>query len=219
MNERNVVINIDTLNLSVGPARPGISDVLAAMIGNAGITGMEVHAERVDDEPRATNGADTSETEAAAEQDTASPTRQDIIDFIQSDDRYTMRTLKSVMEHFGETRETYGLIQEMEADGTLERKVRRRDSAFLLKVTDNVVHAEPQAEPQPEQEAEVTHEDVLDFLKSDERYTMRTFNAIAKKFPHVHRDRLSDLLTDLTIDGDVQTRTRRRDGVTLYEAA
>lgn len=253
MTERNVVINIDTLNLNVGAQRPGISDMLAAVLGGAGITGLEVHAERVSDKPRVSNGADTGEAEAAVAQDTTtqeatSLSRQAIIDFIRSDARYTMRTLKSVMEHFGETQEAFGLINQMESEGTLERKVRRRDGAYLLKVTDNVVAGETdtvqssqadsaqssQADTAQSSQADsaavqsnevvashedVSHEDVQEFLEDNEQYRMRSFDAIAKRFPGASREHLQGILDDLVSDGDVYTRRRRSDGARLYEAA
>lgn len=63
-----------------------------------------------------------------------------------------------------------------------------------------------------------TSDNVLEFLRSDDRYRLRTAKAVAKHF-EVDELIAAEVLDDLEDDGEVNTRRRRSDGVTLYEAA
>lgn len=58
---------------------------------------------------------------------------------------------------------------------------------------------------------------LMAFLKSDPRYTVRTFAAIAKHFGDSSQD-ARDIVEFAVQRGDVYTLTRRADGVTLYGA-
>ncbi len=86
--------------------------------------------------------------------------------------------------------------------------------------------SEPQAEADDTPTAETPaaqapvfdEENVLDFLGSDERYSMRTAASVAKHFG-VAEWEASDMLRSMASAGDVRTRTRRSDGITLYLAA
>lgn len=89
------------------------------------------------------------------------------------------------------------------------------DAAVLpSEVQDRVGEAAPAQTNAPA----FTSGNVLDFLRSDDRYRLRTAEAVAKHFG-VDEGEASDLLGDLVDEGEVTTRRRRSDGATLYEAA
>lgn len=60
-------------------------------------------------------------------------------------------------------------------------------------------------------------ENILDFLDSDERYSMRTAASVAKHFG-VAEWEASDMLHHMASAEVVRTRRRRSDGITLYAA-
>lgn len=98
-------------------------------------------------------------------------------------------------------------------------------TAMPSEVQDYVGEAVPVAAvaPAPQAPAQTnvpafTSGNVLDFLRSDDRYRLRTATAVAKHFGVDERE-ASDLLGGLVDEGEVTTRRRRSDGVTLYEAA
>lgn len=62
-------------------------------------------------------------------------------------------------------------------------------------------------------------ENLVAFLKSDDRYTLRTLESIAKHFGvQTYDTTLEDVLNVAVEDGDVYTKRRRSDDVTLYGA-
>lgn len=151
-------------------------------------------------------------------------TEDAVLAFLRSDPRYTLRTLDSIAKHFGVERGTDqfdaldGALSHMVDEGKLVAKRRRSDGATLYKAV----------APAPVQEVttqaasatELTRGNVLAFLRSDPRYTMRSLEAIKNHFPgsyDVHE--VTGVVYDLEGDGLVNVQHRRSDGETLYSAA
>lgn len=220
MTTPNVVINIDTLNLDVvvhgeQKGNPFIDMILEGMKTGATtttITRVPVEDHECEDAaPPASEGDPTAiEVDALA-----------VIDFLESDTRYTMRSADSIAEHFGDTSELRAVIHRMLNLGQLNRKTRRSDGAVLLSVAAGAraaVTPQPVAEPYEDHTSTGWEDDVLDFLDSDPRYTQRSADAIAEFFNIESVQTVKDLMARLVSSGQVETRTRRRDGATLYEA-
>ena len=89
-------------------------------------------------------------------------------------------------------------------------------------VTGEPPAAEPAGEPvtgelPTAQAPTFDEENILDFLDSDERYSMRTAASVAKHFG-VAEWEASDMLRHMASAELVRTRRRRSDGITLYAA-
>lgn len=67
----------------------------------------------------------------------------------------------------------------------------------------------------------LTDDDIVRFLKSDDRYTVRSRDAVLKHFNELgcSNDSIDEVIEDLLDNGDIETRTRRRDGATMYAIA
>lgn len=64
----------------------------------------------------------------------------------------------------------------------------------------------------------LNHDNILIVLRSDDRFTKRTLEAVAKSFPDETQDAVASVLYQMIVDGKVKQLTRRRDGTKLYEA-
>lgn len=143
-----------------------------------------------------------------------------VLAFLRSDPRYTLRTAEAVSKHFG-AGWGYEFIQDYLNDlvneGTLVRKTRRGTGVYLYGAAEMVAPVETAAEETTN--PVLDYDNVLAFLRSDARYTKRTFESIVKRFDHVASNRVEQVLDDMENDGLVNTFRRRSDGATLYAAA
>lgn len=223
MNERNIVFNIDTLNINLsvdeGEGRTLDEILLGHVFKHATPAGtIAIRTHHNNDDEDYDEDEDTNE-------DVPMLTVDNVLAFINSDPRYTMRSVNAIVEYFGDSPRVVDFLRMMADHGKLELKRRRRDGAAMVQASNQPV--EDNSSPVVDQAASATstrnHEvgrfHVLRFLNSSEQYTKRTWDAISKEFPNVPRATMDDVLDELIDDGEVVVTTRRRDGVSLYEAA
>ncbi len=253
---KKIIINIKSLTINVGAEgkASGIqgfalpSGLIQALM--AGIMAGDMGTNPTSDAPAA---AETAAPEAQAETSTqaeAAPaavsvplTQDNILAFLNSDARYTLRTSRAVVKAFSDADESavISMLMDMAHAGKVAFKHRRRDGQKLVKAlvaaqVQPVEEAAPatteavQVETFAADEAgsittattypELTETNIRSFIASDARYTQRTADAIAKHFGiGAANEQLQELLQDMYDTDSLSTSTRRRDGTTLYANA
>lgn len=161
-------------------------------------------------------------------------TADNVLTFLRSDPRYTLRTQEAVIKHFSgnTTDEVYDVVDELHNEDKIAAKTRRRDGAILFYAiaeaagsTDAVtaaavdtVGAAEAGETPTAVAPEMNVENVRSFISADPRYTSRTLRAIAKHFG-VDSDWASLVLIGMVNDDDLTQVTRRRDNEPLFSLA
>lgn len=148
--------------------------------------------------------------------------RDDAIDFVKAN---LGCTVAQVAEHFGmETLAAASMLADLDNEGVI---VSSNGDRGLDGVTFNVP-AEPTAKDETEEASsqvpessampsvpEATDDNVLAFLRSDDRFEYRTYSSVVKHFAGFADNTLGALINA----GQVTTKRRRADGETLYKAA
>lgn len=195
------------------------------------------------DAPAETTGEASAEVETGTAPAESAPaiTRDNVLAFLHSDPRYTMRSVTALVEYFTDDPEQIvdlqNLVMTMVSEGTVKELKQRGTGNLLYKAVAPApvfTHepAEPAAEhtlpegvtitPAAEPAAPaITAANLLAFLRSHPRYTLRTYEAIAKHFATDPSEdgALADLVIGMEDEGAINTKIRRRDGATLYSAA
>lgn len=243
-------INVETiesfnLTSSTGASQGmGLGGFLASLANSGAVTGVGIMsgADEGDDEDE-----DNAEPSAPSQEPpvTSNVVQQlvptfnaaNLLAFLVSDPRYTARSMKSVAEHFGGDVDVAELGDQLRSAGEIKRLTRRRDGAFLYRITpagqarlDQLQGSfATQTEPAPTQaEVEasdpsglgdsVVHDDIIDFLQSDSRYRLRSMDSIKKHFGGMDGIDLDRMVADLIDDDEVVQKRRRSDGKYLYQA-
>ena len=146
---------------------------------------------------------------------------QDVLDFLNNDSRYEMRSFTAVAEEFPSVgRERLDeLLSNLVNAGKVQTKRRRNDGVTLYKAvafaagfTGSAVFHDDDDGP--------TYTEVIDFIDSDSRYSSRSGDAIVKHFSGEHSPAATnEVLKEMVEDGELETLRRRRDGATLYAVA
>lgn len=183
-------------------------------------------------------GAARTASEAGAPLDAskappAIPLSLAVMEFMDSDPRYTVRSLSAILGHFPDV--PVDVVHEtlfaLVADGALESVRRRRDGVLMYRKaaqgTSIFTEDEDEDEERPVRaldgsivtDAGNLHDDIVTFLGSDDRYTSRSFEAVTKHFSTWPKDHLDEALSDLVVDGRVEVLHRVRDNAPLYRLA
>jgi len=204
--------------------------------GAAETTGEELTGTQTETAATQTTG-DTAGTEAAVATGAVETTNvifptldgDNIIRFLNSSGKYRLRSLKAVAKHFGVSEDAaLEAVTELVSQRKVKQRTKRGDRSRLFEalVQLPVPVAAPAADPvvtttvatPAPGDDKVTAEKIVEFLNSNDQYRYRTMKAIVKHFDAAGSDAIEQAMEDAIDDGNVATKRRRSDGVTLYYA-
>lgn len=236
------IINIKslTINVTAGAAESGgISPRLIGMLVARAVSeaGAQTGGDPETSAPEAAGTTDQTNEQgttpaAPATKATVNPTvptADNIVAFLTSDPRYTLRSFDAIEKNFSADYDLAVIVSGLVDCGLLGVKRRRSDGAALYYVVSAAsdagaanAAATPVAEATsaaPAETPEFNVTNVRQFLTSDPRYTQRSVEAIAKFFNRADLGSVEYALDDMESDGDLRRTTRRSDGASLYQAA
>lgn len=205
-----------TINLSNG----------GAAVGLPGLLGMILSRAAEDTPATGGNTEGTGETSPTAADEFP---QADVLGFLRSDERFEYRTEESIRKHFGDQADVaMDVLDNLVDAGHVTTKRRRSDGVTLYKavaeaapVSQSPLAASLAAASASTTAPELTETNVRSFLGSDERYTKRSLDAIAKHFGVIDSEKpnLIEMLNEMEVAGDIESSTRRSDGAILYQLA
>lgn len=223
---QNITITNLTINIGGGAQRSStMSDLLASMISSAIISPAEENG----------NTGEEPAEQAAQAVDTL---KGDLVEFLQPD-QYETRTLAAIQKAFS-TRPLFEIkaaLHELIEENVVFTKRRRSDGETLYGAN---VQAYVDVAPQPDVVATqtatgeslsmtegttaaqatptLTVDALVDFLESDDRYSLRSESAIRKHFAGSSHADVSAVILMATSSDRVHKARRRSDGAALFGA-
>lgn len=221
------MITINNLTINVNGAPDHQENPFEALLA-----GLAIHAVR----------ADGNEDASDLNKDEESTLKYDLVAFLQPNDKFTFRTLSAIAKQFSDYQliELKTALDELVSEGAVATKRRRADGETLYVadvesyadvVGDQIraAHAAEQAQPVPTPGNSANEPpadrvappfntyNVVDFLRSDERYEKRSMDAIKRHFSGTSTEGVVGGISMMVSWGYIEESTRR-DGTTMYRA-
>lgn len=225
-------VTIQNLTINIGHRTAEPTNLLESLLRNATLVSTcYEQAQDADQDESAEHNANeyaTGETQhnpTRTNEETVAKAKPHIVEFLQPNEKFSQRTWSALHKAICGTHGVYThllaqALRELVADGVVQTKRRRSDGETLYSTSVGAYVAVPPRQDQHETETTevpqmvgITVRDLVEFLKSDDRYEFRSFDAIKRHFEDVQ-----SLLAIAQSTDDVIRRTRS-DGTSVYKAA
>lgn len=218
-------VTIQNLTINIGHRTAEPTNLLESLLRNATLVPFD---DELEDNQDTTCETDTQQA-PLTQDELVERAKVQIVEFLQPTDQFSQRTWstlhKAVSVNHGVTTGVLPLaLSQLVSDGIVQTKRRRADGETLYSTSVGAYVAVPPRQDQPETETTevpqmvcITVSDLVEFLKSDDRYEFRSFDAIRRHFDGWSTEDVQSLLAIAQSTDDVIRRTRS-DGTSVYKA-
>ena len=216
-------VTIQNLTINIGHRTAEPSNLLESLLRNATLVPLD---DELEDKQDTTCETDTQQA-SLTQDELVEQAKVQIVEFLQPTDQFSQRSWsalhKAVSVNHGVTTGVLALaLSQLVSDGVVQTKRRRADGETLYSSNVGAYVAVPPRQPETETTDEpqmvgITVSDLVEFLKSDERYEFRTFDAIKRHIDGWSTEDVQSLLAIAQSTDDVIRRTRS-DGTSVYKA-
>ena len=227
-------VSIQNLTINIGSRTAEPSNLLESLLRNATLVSsyeehIDIHGHHDESAEQDATG-ETQHNPTQTLEEMVGKAKPQIVEFLQPNEKFSQRTWSALHKAICvdtdiTTRVLAQALRELVAEGVVQTKRRRADGETLYSTNVGAYVAVPPRQAQPETETtdepemvSITDSDLVEFLKSDERYEFRTFDAIKRHFDSWSTEDVLSLLTIAQSTGDVFKKTRA-DGTAIYKAA
>lgn len=216
-------VTIQNLTINIGHRTAEPTNLLESLLRNATLVPLD---DELEDNQDTTCETDTQQA-PLTQDELVERAKVQIVEFLQPSDQFSQRTWsalhKAVSVNHGVTTGVLAqALNQLVSDGIVHTKRRRADGETLYSTNVGAYVAVPPRQAQPEttdvpQKDGIAVSDLVEFLKSDDRYEFRTFDAIKRHFDDWSTEDLMSLLAIAQSTDDVIKKTRA-DGTSVYKA-